>query len=175
LVQAEGTLSIQGSGSVAAVLANLVDSMRAATGAGTGGDVSDKRALPDFLTVARAAAQVTGMTPVENKSPLAGGDLARVGLFTNQALDLGLDSDTVEDVVRHTRHSPDGTLPTDTRRHLTEVLVTQGYGERSASEQIDRLEHLAQRLPETLTVYGQRMVEVALESSEPNAKDEEQT
>ncbi|MHB8752585.1 MAG: hypothetical protein ACYDBJ_25750, partial [Aggregatilineales bacterium] len=164
LAQAEGTLSIAGGGNVAAVLANLVDSLRVTMPSGNSG--ADKAALPDFLTVARMAAQVSGLTPVETRPPLAGGDLATIGLFTKQALGMGLSGDAVEDVVRQVRQAPDGLLPADTRRQLTQRLVEDlGYSERSASEQVERLERRAQALPQQLSVYGQRAVVVAPDGS----------
>ncbi|MHB8627533.1 MAG: hypothetical protein ACYDBJ_10020 [Aggregatilineales bacterium] len=160
LAQAEGTLSIAGSGNVAAVLANLVDSLRAAIPSGN--STADKAALPDFLTVAQTTAQVSGLTPVDTRPPLAGGDLASVGLFTKQALGMGLSGDAVEDVVRQVRQSPDGQLTSDTRRQLTRGLVEDlGYSERSAAEQVETLERRAQVLPSQLNMYGQRTVVVA--------------
>jgi len=113
----------------------------------------------DHLTIADRMARAMGVTPLEDGKPAVGDNLARFGLFTDQALRLGMTGEQTETVVREVKAAPEGRLTDETRTGLVE----QVRGERNLSwegahEEVNRLENYARVLPEEVTAFGRVVV-----------------
>ncbi len=86
-------------------------------------------------------------------------DLSRFGLFADQALRLGISGTQAEQVVREVKSSPDGSLTDPTRAALVEQARSEGNRSYdNAREEVDRLEHSAQMLPNEITAFGMMAV-----------------
>lgn len=114
----------------------------------------------DHLAVAAAIARAMGLNPLQGQTPISE-NLGRFGLFTDQALRMGLSGEQTENVIREVKTSPEGTLQPDTR----ESLVGQVRQERNSSwddarGQVDTLENRARLLPEQIVAVGQMPVPV---------------
>ena len=147
-----GTVQVSGNRDVAGTVA---DAMRL-----LGKDRTDaggtKRDSVDNLTAGRYVAEAMGVRPVADRAPLGGQDLARLGMFINQAQSLGLSPRQAEGVIRDVKESPDGRLKDNARETL--VQVVQGGGKRSwddARRQVEKLEGSAARLPQNISAYGE--------------------
>ena len=108
------------------------------------------------LGVAQALAREMGVAPAAEGVPPIKADIARFGLFVDQALRLGLSGDQAEGIVREVKASPDRALEPETRS----ALVTQVQSERRrdwnhAERDVRRLEAAAQLLPDEISAYGQ--------------------
>ena len=108
------------------------------------------------LGAAQALAREMGVTPAADGVPAIKADIARFGLFVDQALRLGLSGDQAEGIVREVKASPDRALEPETRT----ALVTQVQSERRrnwdhAERDVRRLEAAAQLLPDEISAYGQ--------------------
>lgn len=91
-------------------------------------------------------------------------DLSRFGLFADQALRLGISGTQAEQVVREVKSSPDGSLTDPTRAALVEQARSEGNRSYdNAREEVDRLEHSAQMLPNEITAFGMMAVPQAAE------------
>ena len=96
------------------------------------------------------------VTPAADGIPAIKADIARFGLFVDQALRLGLSGDQAEGIVREVKASPDRALEPETRT----ALVTQVQSERRrnwdhAEQDVRRLEAAAQFLTDEISAYGQ--------------------
>lgn len=122
----------------------------------------------DHLQVADRMAQVMGVTPEGTGAPIQR-DLARFGLFVDQALRLGLTPQQTEQVVREVQTSPEGRMSAPTREALDQqVQTTQGVSWIKARDTVDQLEHSARMLPPEITAYG--VVQVSIQAPQ---KDEQ--
>jgi hypothetical protein len=109
----------------------------------------------DNFTLAGTMAQALGVTPVENGKPPIESDLARFGVFANQALTMGLNGEQSERVVREVKESPEATLQPDTRAELVGQMHTgRNLSWDDANQEVDRLEHTARLLPGDISAYG---------------------
>ncbi len=141
---AEGRLQVSGSANVASTMGDTV-ALLAARGT----------ANPDNFAVTQAMAGALGVTPIRDGKPPIENDLARFGLFTNQALTMGLNPEQTERVVREVKESPEGKITDKTR----DELIQQGQGTRGiswadAEREVDTLEHAARVLPNDISAYG---------------------
>ena len=146
-----GQLKVSGGGDVAGVMGDVirgVQSERIQNGQPTAGGL-------DHLTVADRMAQAMGVMPVGGETPLVQADLSRFGLFADQALQLGISGTQAEQVVREVKSSPDGRLTDETRTALVEQAHSEGnLSYDTAREEVNRLEHSAQMLPNEITAFG---------------------
>lgn len=150
-VQLLGQLKLKGSGDVASVLGDVLRGLQAErrdSGQPLTGGV-------DHLTVGHRMAQAMGMTPESGGQPAIQADLARFGLFTDQALRLGLAGPQAEQVIQEVKTSPEGKLTEATRQLLIgQVQQNQGVGHNTAHDEVQRLEHSARMLPDAITAFG---------------------
>lgn len=115
----------------------------------------------DHLQVGDRIARAVGVTPQETGGSPIQRDLARFGLFVDQALKLGLSTQQTEQVVREVQASPEGKMQPATRDLLdSQVQTTQNVSWVKARDEVDRLEHSAQMLPPEITAYGAMRVPV---------------
>lgn len=146
-----GTMDISGSRDIGNTLADAMRLIeRDQTGVG-----GYARQPVDHLTAGRYVAEAAGVTPVHDRAPVNGQDLARLGLFMNQAQALGLSPNQVSGLVHEVKSSPTGQLREGVRETLTQVVVASGkqnYPE--ARRNVERLERSAATLPNQLSIYG---------------------
>jgi hypothetical protein len=144
----EGRLNVAGPMQVAGTMGDVIALLQAQKG-------SESLKGVDNFTLAGTMAQALGVTPVENGKPPVENDLARFGVFANQALTMGLSHEQTERVVREVKESPEAQIQPETRAEL----VGQMYTERhlswdDANQEVDRLEHSARLLPNEMSAYG---------------------
>ncbi|MCI0750114.1 MAG: hypothetical protein L0Y32_06190 [Nevskiales bacterium] len=157
-----GQLRVAGIPNVAGVMADVVGQVRNERE----GSGQPQNAGVNHLQVADRMAQVLGVTPQEGSGSPVQRDLARFGLFLDQALKLGLTPQQTEQVVREVQTSPEGKLQPETRELLDkQVQTTQNVSWLKARDEVDRLEHSAQMLPPEITAFG--AVRVPVEASQP--------
>ena len=138
-----GSLRVSGSADVSSVMGDV---MRLLGGRGADG--------VDHLTVAGLMAQAVGVTPLnDGKSPVRD-DLARFGLFADNAARLGLTPEQTERVGREVKETPDRRMTADTRSELVEGAVAAGRSREEAEREVNRLEIAARLLPNEITAYG---------------------
>lgn len=146
-----GTMDISGSRDVGNTLA---DAMRLIERDQT--DLGGYSRKPvDHIQAGQYVAEAAGVTPVKDRTPIGGQDLARLGLFINQAQASGLSPNQVGGLVHEVKSSPTGQLRDGVRDTLTQVIVAggkQSYPE--AQRSVERLESSAMSLPNNLSIYG---------------------
>lgn len=153
-----GRLKVSGGGDVAGVMGDVIRGMqteRVQHGQPAAGGA-------DHLTVADRMARAMGVLPVGGEKPPIQADVSRFGLFADQALRLGISGNQAEQVVREVKSSPDGSLTDETRTALVEQVRTDGHlSYDTAREEVNRLEHSAQMLPNEITAFGMMAVSQA--------------
>ncbi len=146
-----GTMDISGSRDVGNTIA---DAMRLIERDQT--DLGGYARKPvDHIQAGQYVAEAAGVTPVKDRTPIGGQDLARLGLFLNQAQASGLSPNQVGGLVHEVKSSPTGQLRDGVRDTLTQVIVAggkQSYPE--AQRSVERLESSAMSLPNNLSIYG---------------------
>lgn len=146
-----GAMRVSGAGDVAGTVA---DALRLLAADRTGAGGSNRQPV-DNMTAGRYVARALGVTPVADRPPLSGQDLARLGMFINQATALGLSPRQVEGLIREVKGSPSGGLRDGVRETL--VQIVRADGERSwddARRDVGRLERGAATLPNAVSAYG---------------------
>ncbi|MFQ3660414.1 MAG: hypothetical protein SNJ54_15805, partial [Anaerolineae bacterium] len=153
-----GQLRVAGVPNVASVMGDVVGQIQAERR--QTGQPSPSRL--DHLQVADRMARAVGVTPqAAGGSPIQR-DLARFGLFVDQALKLGLTPQQTERVVREVQSSPEGRMQPATRELLDQQAQTaQGVSWLRARDEVDRLEHSARMLPPEINAYGVMAVPMA--------------
>jgi len=150
-----GQLKVSGGGDVAGVMGDVIRGMQAErvqNGQPAAGGA-------DHLTVADRMARAMGVMPVGGEKPPVQEDLSRFGLFADQALRTGISGTQAEQVVREVKSSPDGHLTDQTRTALVEQVRADGnLSYDTAREEVNRLEHSAQMLPNEITAFGMMAV-----------------
>lgn len=157
-----GQLRVAGVPDVAGVMGDVVGQVRAERGP----SAQPVHTGVDHLQVADRMARVMGVTPQETGGSPIQRDLARFGLFVDQALRLGLTPQQTEQVVREVQSSPEGRMQPATRDLLDkQVQTSQNISWVKARDEVDRLEHSARMLPPEITAYG--AMRVPVESAQP--------
>jgi len=136
-----GQLRVSGSENVAGVMADVVAQNQPGQSL-------------DHLRSAQLVAQAIGVIPSGENPPIQQ-DLARFGLFLDQATKLGLSPTQTEKVVREVQSSPDGKLKPETRDLLDKQVQTgQNLSWIKARDEVNRLEHSAGMLPREIVAFG---------------------
>ena len=139
-----GNLRVSGSEDVASVMSDVI---RLLGGTGTAG--------VDHLTVAGLMARTLGVTPPEDGTPPVRNNLARFGIYADQAARLGLSPDQTERAAREVNESPERRIGPKTRAELVEQTVkVSGVSQNEADRQVNRLEVAARLLPNEIMAYG---------------------
>jgi len=109
----------------------------------------------DHFTVAQGVARAMGVTPEpEDRAPIQG-DVARLGLFGDQALKLGLTGQQAQTVITEVKASPTGELTPPTRTALVEqARGTLNTGWDGAQSAVNALQRAAAMLPNSVTARG---------------------
>jgi hypothetical protein len=146
-----GQLQVSGSQDIASVMGDVLRGMqqeRQAQG-------QPLTAGTDYLTVGDHMARSLGIAPPSDGTPAVQDNLARFGLFTDQALRTGISGEQAEQVIMEVKSSPDGKVSDATRTTLVEHSQRErGVGHATAQADVDKLEHSARLLPETITAFG---------------------
>jgi hypothetical protein len=144
----EGRLNVFGPANVASAMGDTVSLIQAQQG-------STSLQGVDNFTLAGTMAQAVGITPVENGKPPIENDLARFGVFANQALTMGISGEQTDRVVREVKGSPEGTVSQATRTELVEQLHSnRNMAWNEANSEVDHLENGARMLPNEISAYG---------------------
>lgn len=146
-----GQLRVSGSADVASVMADVV----ALEQGGRAQNDAPLNAGIDTLSVGQRIAEALGVTPQAGSVSPITRDLARFGLFVDQALRLGLTPQQTEQVVREVQASPEGKMQPVTREFLDkQVQTTQNVSWIQARDSVDDLERSARLLPTEITAFG---------------------
>jgi len=146
-----GQLRVSGSADVASVMADVV----ALEQGGRTQNAAPLNAGIDTLSVGQRMAEALGVTPQAGSVSPITRDLARFGLFVDQALRLGLTPQQTEQVVRDVQASPEGKMQPVTREFLDkQVQTTQNVSWIQARDSVDDLERSARLLPTEITAFG---------------------
>ena len=138
-----GQLKVGGSENVAGVLGDVLRGLKI--------EQPNTQGIDNFALAERMA-RAMGVTPSGNE-PVIQQDLARFGLFADQALQLGVNGSQAEAVIREVK--ADGTLSDETRTVLVEqVRNEQGVSTATAENEVGQLERAARLLPENITAFG---------------------
>ncbi|HUN08261.1 MAG TPA: hypothetical protein PLQ56_16765 [Aggregatilineales bacterium] len=138
-----GQLKVGGTDNVAGVLGDVLRGLKIEQPGATG---------IDNFALAERMARAMGVTPSGN-SPVIQQDLARFGLFADQALRLGVNGSQAETVIREVK--ADGKLSDKTRTVLVEqVRSERGVSAATAEHEVAGLERAARLLPESITAFG---------------------
>src|SRR5690606_1053498 len=109
----------------------------------------------NHLQVGERMAQVMGIQPQAGTGSAIQRDLARFGIFVDQALRMGLSPQQTEQVVREVQSSPEGKMQPETRETLDkQVQSNQNVSWLKARDQVDTLEHSARMLPQEILAFG---------------------
>ncbi|MBN8590751.1 MAG: hypothetical protein J0M33_03290 [Anaerolineae bacterium] len=138
-----GQLKVSGTENVAGVLGDVLRGLKSEQPSATG---------IDNFALAERMARVMGVTP-SGDNPVIQQDLARFGLFADQALRLGVNGSQAESVIREVK--TEGSLRDETRAGLVEqVRSERGVSTATAENEVGQLEHAARLLPESITAFG---------------------
>jgi hypothetical protein len=159
-----GQLRVAGVPDVAGVMADVVgqeQAERQQTGQATDAGIN-------HLQVGERMAQVMGIQPQEGTGSAIQRDLARFGIFVDQALRMGLSPQQTEQVVREVQSSPEGKLQPETREMLDKQVQTdQNVSWLKARDQVDTLEHSARMLPQEIVAFGAMSVPASSTNPSP--------
>lgn len=151
-----GQLKVSGDDNVAGVLGSVIRQTLAERQQ-AGQPLTDGM---NHLAVASAIAQAMGLTPVQGQVPISE-NLSRFGLFTDQALKMGLSGEQTETVIREVKTSPEGNLQPDTRETLVnQVKQVKNLSWEDASSEVNTLENRSKLLPEQIIAVGQMPIPV---------------
>ncbi|MBN8590672.1 MAG: hypothetical protein J0M33_02895 [Anaerolineae bacterium] len=138
-----GQLKVGGAENVAGVLGDVLRGLKIEQPGATG---------IDNFALAERMGRAMGVTP-SGDSPVIQQDLARFGLFADQALRLGVNGSQAETVIRQVK--ADGKLSDETRTVLVEqVRSERGVSTATAENEVGQLERAARLLPESITAFG---------------------
>ncbi len=136
-----GTLRVSGSADVSSVLGDAIRLLGDKGGSGV-----------DYLTAGNLMARAMGVDPQQGTPPI-GQDLARFGLFLDQAAKAGLSPALTERIAREVKSS--GEVSANTRtRVISELGQSPGFTPSEAERRLERIEIAARMLPEAITAYG---------------------
>jgi hypothetical protein len=159
-----GQLRVAGVPDVAGVMADVVGQERTEreqTGQATDAGIN-------HLQVGERMAQVMGIQPQAGAGSAIQRDLARFGIFVDQALRMGLSPQQTEQVVREVQSSPEGKMQAETREMLDkQVQTNQNVSWLKARDQVDTLEHSARMLPQEILAFGAMQVPTSSNNPPP--------
>jgi hypothetical protein len=146
-----GLMCVEGANNVAGVMGDFVSQMRVQRTL----DGQPLAGGADHFAVAQGVARAMGVTPEPGDHAPVQGDVARLGLFGDQALKLGLTGTQAAQVVKEVKLTPEGTLRPQTRTELVnQAHATLNTGWDGAQSAVDALQRAAAMLPNAITARG---------------------
>jgi hypothetical protein len=146
-----GLMRVEGANNVAGVMGDFVSQMRVQRTL----DGQPLAGGADHFTIAQGVARAMGVTPEPSDRAPIQGDVARLGLFGDQALRLGLTGTQAAQVAKEVKLMPEGTLRPQTRAELVnQAHATLNTGWDGAQQAVNALQRAAAMLPNTLTARG---------------------
>ncbi len=140
-VERIGTLRVSGSADVSSILGDAIRLLGDKTGSGV-----------DYLTAGNLMARAMGVDPQLGTPPI-GQDLARFGLFLDQAAKAGLSPALTERIAREVKSS--GEVSANTRTTvISELGQSPGFTPVEAERRLERIAIAARMLPDDITAYG---------------------
>lgn len=146
-----GLMRVEGAANIAGIMGDFISQMRVQRTL----DGLPLAGGADHFTVAQGVARAMGVTPKEgDRAPIVG-DMARLGLFGDHALKLGLTGQQVQTVISEVKNSPTGQLTPQTQAVLVEqARGTLNTGWEGAQQAVSALQRAAAMLPNALTARG---------------------
>ncbi len=146
-----GVMQVEGAEDVAGVMGDFVAQTRVQRTL----DDQPMTEGADHFTVAQGVARAMGVTPEpEDRAPVQG-DVARLGLFGDQALRMGLTGQQAQTVITEVKNSPTGELTPPTRAALVEqTRGTLNTGWEGAERAVNALQRAAAMLPNAISARG---------------------
>jgi hypothetical protein len=109
----------------------------------------------DHFTMTQNMARAMGVTPEPDHPVGVQGDIARLGLFGDQALRLGLTGTQAAQVIREVKLTPEGTLRPETRMEMVnQAHATLNTGWDGAQQAVSALQRAAAMIPTSITAQG---------------------
>jgi hypothetical protein len=151
-----GQLKVSGTDNVAGVLGDVLRGLK----------IEQPGAIGiDNFALAERMARALGVTP-SGDSLIIQQDLARFGLFADQALRLGVGGTQAEAVIREVK--AEGSLSDATRAVLVEQVRTErGVSTATAENEVGQLERAARLQPESITAFGVMNVPAVMVDVQP--------
>jgi hypothetical protein len=149
--QVMGLMRVEGADNVAGVMGDFISQMRAQRTL----DGQPVAGGADHFTVAQGVARAMGVTPQSDDRAPIQGDVARLGMFGDLALRLGLTGQQAQTVIAEVKNSPSGELTPPTRTMLVEqARGTLNTGWEGAERAVSALQRAAVMLPNAITARG---------------------
>ena len=172
-----GLMRVEGAANIAGIMGDFISQMRVQRTL----DGQPLAGGADHFTIAQGVARAMGVTPKEgDRAPLVG-DMARLGLFGDMALKMGLTGQQAQTVISEVKNSPTGQLTPQTQAVLVEqARSTLNTGWEGAQQAVSALQRAAVMLPNALTARGTvavpnvnvtPQVQVTVEAPERNGLD----
>jgi len=149
--QVVGLMRVEGADNVAGVMGDFISQMRVQRTL----DGQPVTGGADHFTVAQGVARAMGVTPqADDRAPIQG-DVARLGMFGDMALRLGLTGQQAQTVIAEVKNSPTGELTPPTHTMLVEqARGTLNTGWEGAERAVSALQRAAVMLPNAITARG---------------------
>ncbi|MBI5957306.1 MAG: hypothetical protein HY866_01130 [Chloroflexi bacterium] len=146
-----GLMHVEGANNVAGVMGDFISQMRVQRTL----DGQPLAGGADHFTIAQGLARAMGVAPEPSDRAPVQGDVARLGLFGDQALKLGLNGTQTAQVVKEVKLTPEGTLRPQTRTELVnQAYSTLNTGWDGAQQAVNALQRAAAMLPTSITARG---------------------
>jgi hypothetical protein len=146
-----GLMRVEGAQDVAGVMGDFISQMRVQRTL----DGQPLAGGADTFTVAQGVARAMGVTPsAADRAPIQG-DVARLGLFGDMALRLGLTGQQAQTVISEVKNSPASQLTPPTHTMLVEqARGTLNTGWEGAERAVSALQRAAAMLPDAIAARG---------------------
>ena len=149
--QVMGLMRVEGADNVAGVMGDFISQMRVQRTL----DGQPVAGGADHFTVAQGVARAMGVTPQSDDRAPIQGDVARLGMFGDMALRLGLTGQQAQTVIAEVKNSPTGELTPPTHTMLVEqARGTLNTGWEGAERAVSALQRAAVMLPNAITARG---------------------
>ena len=149
--QVMGLMRVEGADNVAGVMGDFISQMRVQRTL----DGQPVAGGADHFTVAQGVARAMGVTPQSDDRAPIQGDVARLGMFGDMALRLGLTGQQAQTVIAEVKNSPTGQLAPQTHTMLVEqARGTLNTGWEGAERAVSALQRAAVMLPNAITARG---------------------
>jgi hypothetical protein len=146
-----GLMRVDGANNVAGVMGDAIAQIRVQRTL----DNQPIASGADHFTITQNMARAMGVTPEPGHPAAVQGDIARWGMFGDQALRLGLTGTQAAQVIREVKLTPEATLRPETRMEMVnQAHSTLNTGWDGAQQAVSALQRAAAMLPTSITAQG---------------------